>query len=61
MDAAGSFSIEDLTLATYLLQAWHPILGTQKQALTVIPNETTSLELSFDPNSAKLKTQNLEA
>jgi hypothetical protein len=49
-DAAGSFSIEDLPAGTYHLTAWHPILGTQEQELTVTPNETVSLELSFAAN-----------
>lgn len=49
-DATGSFSIEDLPSGTYRLKAWHPILGTQEQELTVAPNETASLELSFKAN-----------
>jgi hypothetical protein len=47
-DASGSFSIEDLPPGTYRLTAWHPILGTHQQDLTVPPNETLSLDLSFD-------------
>lgn len=49
-DATGSFSIEDLPPGTYRLTAWHPILGTQEQKLTVAPNEVVSLELSFAAN-----------
>ena len=47
-DATGSFTIEDLPPGTYHLKAWHPFLGTQEQEITVGPNETISLELSFE-------------
>jgi hypothetical protein len=50
-DATGSFSIQDLPPGTYRLKAWHPILGTPEQGFTVAPNETISLELSFEPTS----------
>lgn len=49
-DATGAFSIKDLPPGTYRLKAWHPILGTQEQELTVAPNETISLDLSFEAN-----------
>ena len=49
-DATGSFSIEDLPPGTYRLKAWHPILGTREQELTVAPNEVVSLDLSFTAN-----------
>lgn len=49
-DATGSFSIKDLPPGTYRLKAWHPILGTQEQEITVAPNETISLDLSFEAN-----------
>lgn len=47
-DATGSFSIEDLPPGTYRLRAWHPILGMREQELTVAPNQTISLDLSFE-------------
>ena len=47
-DEAGSFSIQDLPPGSYRLTAWHPILGTQEQELTVAPNQTISLDLSFE-------------
>ena len=49
-DAAGVFSIEDLPPGTYRLKAWHPILGTHEQELTVGANETIAVELWFKAN-----------
>ncbi len=49
-DVTGAFSIEDLPPGTYRLKAWHPILGTQEREITVSPNETASLNLSFEAN-----------
>lgn len=43
----GSFAIVDLPAGTYRIKAWHPILGAQERELTVKPNETVSLDLSF--------------
>lgn len=48
--AEGTFTIKDLPPGTYRLKAWHPILGTQEQELTVAPNERVSLDLSFETN-----------
>jgi hypothetical protein len=44
----GSFIIGDLPAGTYHIKAWHPILGTQAQKITVRPNEILSLDLSFE-------------
>lgn len=49
-DATGSFSIEDLPPGSYRLKAWHPILGTHEEELTVAPNEIVSVDLSFTAN-----------
>ena len=43
----GSFAISDLPAGTYHIKAWHPILGAQEREITVKPNETVSLDLSF--------------
>ena len=43
----GSFAIGDLPAGIYRIKAWHPILGAEERELTVKPNETVSLDLSF--------------
>lgn len=47
-DLNGSFAIGDLPAGTYHIKAWHPILGTQERDITVKPNETVLLDLSFE-------------
>ncbi|MFZ3015168.1 MAG: carboxypeptidase regulatory-like domain-containing protein [Nitrospira sp.] len=47
-DSNGSFALADFPAGTYQIKAWHPILGTQVQKITVKPNETVSLNLSFE-------------
>lgn len=47
-DPKGSFAIGDLPAGTYHIKAWHPILGSQERDMTVKPNETVSLDLSFE-------------
>ncbi len=46
-DLNGSFTIGDIPAGTYHIKAWHPILGAQEREITVKPNETISLDLSF--------------
>jgi len=43
----GAFAIGELPAGTYRLKAWHPILGSQEREITVKPDETVSLDLSF--------------
>ncbi len=47
-DSSGSFTLADLPAGTYQIKAWHPIVGTQAQTITVRPNETVSFDLSFE-------------
>ena len=47
-DVTGSFALSDLPAGTYHIKAWHPILGTQVQKITVKPNETVLLDLLFE-------------
>ncbi|MBH0201889.1 MAG: carboxypeptidase regulatory-like domain-containing protein [Nitrospira sp.] len=47
-DLNGSFTIGDLPAGTYHIKAWHPILGMQERVITVKPNETVTLDLSFE-------------
>lgn len=47
-DVNGSFALTDLPAGTYHIKAWHPILGTHVQKITVKSNETVSLDLLFE-------------
>lgn len=47
-DVNGSFALTDLPAGTYHIKAWHPILGTHVQKITVNSNETVSLDLLFE-------------
>ena len=44
----GSFSIGDLPPGTYMVKAWHPILGIQERELTLDPNGAATLDVRFD-------------
>ena len=43
----GAFTIKDLPAGTYRVRAWHPILGTQEQQLTVAAGGTAALGFTF--------------
>ena len=47
-DSDGSFSIGDLPPGTYMVKAWHPILGIQERELTFEPNGAATLDVRFD-------------
>jgi hypothetical protein len=47
-DSDGSFSIGDLPPGTYMVKAWHPILGIQERELTLEPNGAATLDVRFD-------------
>ena len=47
-DAEGQYRFVDLPAGTYLIKAWHPILGSQAKKITVKPNETVSLDFLFE-------------
>lgn len=40
----GTFTIGDLPAGTYRVKAWHPILGTQVQTVTVAAHGTSTLD-----------------
>ena len=44
----GTFVIGDLPAGTYRIKAWHPALGIQERDVTLQPNETATLDLSFE-------------
>lgn len=43
----GAFTIKDLPAGTYRVRAWHPILGTQEQQLTIEAGGTAALGFTF--------------
>ena len=43
----GAFTIKDLPAGAYRVRAWHPLLGTQEQQITVAPGGTASLGFTF--------------
>ncbi len=45
--ADGAFSIDQLPPGEYTIEAWHETLGTQTQSVTVAPNETAEISISF--------------
>jgi len=44
----GAFTIGDLPAGTYRVKAWHPILGSQEQQVTVTAQGMTPLAFSFE-------------
>jgi len=44
----GTFDLDRLPPGDYVIEAWHETLGTQTQAVSVAPNEPTSLTISFE-------------
>ncbi len=47
VDQAGAFSIAEVPPGTYLVKAWHPTLGTQEQEVTIAPNGTMEVAITF--------------
>jgi hypothetical protein len=47
--ADGTFSLKGLPPGTYTVEAWHEILGTQTQTVTIGANETRELAFAFKP------------
>ncbi len=44
---AGTFALDRLPPGEYLIEAWHPNLGTQEQRVTVTTGETASVSFTF--------------
>lgn len=44
----GGFTIGDLPAGTYRVKAWHPILGSQEQTVTVSASGTAPLSFTFE-------------
>jgi hypothetical protein len=49
---AGTFTLSDLPPGEYVLEAWHPELGTQEQTVTVTTGETSSVSFVFTAGGA---------
>ena len=45
----GSFSIDDVPPGNYHLKAWHPLLGTAEQSVTVAAGQAASVALRIGP------------
>ncbi|GJL63976.1 MAG: hypothetical protein NPIRA04_26300 [Nitrospirales bacterium] len=46
-DERGQFNIDGIPPGTYNMIAWHPVLGTQEQEVTITPQKTVRLNLEF--------------
>lgn len=46
-DDAGQFSIDGIPAGTYRLIAWHPVLGTQQQEITIRPQDHENINFEF--------------
>ena len=44
---AGTFDISNLPAGDYVLEAWHEMLGTQTQNVTVADGETAEVTFTF--------------
>ena len=51
-EKAGTFSIEDVPPGTYRVKAWHPLLGTAEQSVTVAAGQAASVALRIGPSAA---------
>lgn len=48
-DENGDFSIKNVPPGNYTLKIWHESLGEQTQSISLGPNETKSVSVSFQP------------
>ncbi len=46
----GHFTIDDISLGTYAVRAWHPYLGMQEQEMTLLAKETSEIAFQFSSN-----------
>jgi hypothetical protein len=44
---AGTFDLSDLPPGEYVVEAWHPVLGTQEQAVTIETGQTAQVAFTF--------------
>ncbi len=50
----GGFSLADLPPGEYVIEAWHPTLGSQEQSVTVTTGETASVTFTFSEGTVSL-------
>ena len=46
-DDNGNFSVEDLPPGDYVFEAWHPVLGTKTQSVTITGGDIPLLQFEF--------------
>jgi len=46
-DEDGTFKIGNLPPGDYVIEAWHELLGTQEQRITVAPSQSAAVNLTF--------------
>jgi plastocyanin len=51
--ADGTFTLRDVPVGKYELEAWHPHLGTRTAAVVVSKDETATADFAFDANDYK--------
>jgi plastocyanin len=49
--ADGSFSLANVPPGEYVLEAWHEVYGIQTRTVTLAPNGTQSVEITFTPGT----------
>jgi plastocyanin len=45
----GTFTIGDIPPGSYAITAWHPVLGTKKEKITVLANGKATVAFTFTP------------
>lgn len=48
-DAEGRFSIHDVPPGTYVIVAWHEVMGQKETPVTVAPGKTATIDFMFAP------------
>ena len=46
-ERSGAFSLDDVPPGTYLVKAWHPLLGVAEQSVTIAPAQAATVALKL--------------